>query len=105
MTSVDYYGNYTIGTFDAAGGVTYSESGAMSVDGQNFTITVKATDGEPLNPFGQESGQGTSSGGSLTLVINDGGKVAAKHYVVFPLYDWEYFYRSGTDVPRKISLA
>lgn len=92
LMSVDFYGNYYIGDYDAAGGVTYSESGALHVDGPNFMMTIKTGDNEqPLWPYGQRSGQWAGNGDALTMTLNDGGKIYEIRYVAFAFYGWDYF--------------
>ncbi|MRR39479.1 hypothetical protein EG829_33495 [bacterium] len=91
LLTIDIHGNFYIGDYDVVGGVTHSESGALGVNEQNFTMTIMTVDEQALWPYGKRSGQWAGSRGALNLTINDGGKVYEIRYIAFDYYGWDYF--------------
>ena len=68
-------GSFSYAEFNAGGSRKTSQSGSVTVGGQNFTIVIKTADGQPLEPRSQMSGTWSVSQNQLVLKLYSGSDI------------------------------
>ena len=84
--TIEENGNYSGREFNGTGAAVYTETGLVSVNEKNISITIETADGKALTPPEGKTGQwevAKNDGGEsyLTLTISDGGQLSEIIYV------------------------